>query len=262
MCQGLYDKLLLCKSLCMSLSRAKTVPRYMYFSMTFTIVLYPIIERVPTLYLSKEEQKELAELIILDPIWLTRVMRAVVELDSENYSGDRTPAVTLVDDGIASKELLMEIWAEFLSDTDDRDQLFHHLCTILKAYCLIYPLKKNAIPNLEDRTEEAPSPSDSSSHSESERQPVAINKVFLIPCMLPENVERKDDRHLNWITFFFDFENFLPEVLYHRFLCQLLANCHTSPQCSKSWSRFNKIHGCNWKIELKRDVHRLKISVL
>ena len=208
--------------------------------------------------MSKEEQKELAELIILDPVWLTRVMRAIVELDSDDYSGDRIPAVTLVEDGIASEELLMKIWAEFLGDTDDRDQAFHHLCTILKAYCLMYPLKKNAIPNLEDRAEEPPSPS----HSESERQPAVVNKYFLIPCMLPENVRRKDDSHLNWITFFFDFEKFLPEVLYHRFLCQLLADCHTSPQCCKNWSRFNNIHGCNWKIEPMRDVHRLKISVL
>lgn len=219
---------------------------------------------MPTLYLSKEEQKELAELIILDSVWLTRVMRAVVELDTDDYSGDRIPAVTLVEDGIASEELLMKIWAEFLGDTDDRDQAFHHLCTILKAYCLIYPLKKNAIPNLEDRPEEPPSPGDSFSHSESERRSAVaiLNKDFLIPCMLPETVERKDDSHLNWIMFFFDFEKFLPEVLYHRFLCQLLADCHTSPQCYKSWSQFNNIHGCNWKIEPMRDVHRLRISVL
>ena len=209
-----------------------------------------------------EEREELAKLIILDPAWLSRVMRAVVELDPSDFYGDRKPAVRLNKEGIASKELLMDIWAEFLSDTEDREQSFHNLCTILKAYCLIYPLKKSAIPNLEDRTEESPSPSDSSSHSESERQPAIINKLFLIPCMLPENVKRKDDSHLNWITFFFDFENFLPEVLYHRFLCQLLADCHTSPQCSKSWTRFNNIHGCNWKIEPMRDVHRLRISIL
>lgn len=218
---------------------------------------------MPTLYLNEEEREELAKLIILDPAWLSRVMRGVVELDPSDFCGDRKPAVTLKKEGIASKELLMKIWAEFLSDTDNRDQAFHHLCTILKAYCLIYPLKKSALPNLEDRTEESPSPSDSSSHSESERQPEIItNEFFLIPWMLPKNVERKDDSHLNWITFFFDFEKFLPEVLYHRFLCQLLADCHTSPQCYKSWSQFNNIHGCNWRIEPMRDVHMLKISML
>ena len=223
---------------------------------------YPAVERVPTLYLSEEEQKELAKLIILDPAWLTKVMRAVVELDSHNVRGDRTPAMTLSEDGIASKELLMNIWAEFLPDTEDRDQLFHHLCTILKAYCLIYPLKESTIPNTGDKSEEPSFLSGSSSSESSERQSVTINELFLIPCMLPENIQRRDDSHLNWITFYFDFEKFLPEVLYHRFVCQLLADCHTPPQCSKSWSRFNSVHGCNWIIEPMRNLHQLRISVL
>ena len=212
--------------------------------------------------MNEKEQEELAKLIVLDPAWLSKVMRAVVELDLSDFDGDRKPAVTLKNEGIASKELLVKIWMEFLSDTEDKDQAFLHLCTILKAYCLVYPLTNSAIPNSEERTEESPSSSDSSNHSESEREPAVLSEFFLIPCMLPKNVEKKDDSHLNWITFYFDFEKFLPEVLYHRFLCQLLADSHSSPQCSKTWSRFNNIQGCNWKVEPMRDVHMLRISVL
>ena len=220
-----------------------------------------IAEHVPTLYLNEEERKELAELIILDPAWLSKVMRAVMELHPSVFHGDRKLAVRLNKEGVASKELLMEIWHEFLPDSDDCSQSFHHLCSILKAYCLIYPLKENTVPNSESKSEELPSPSISSNFdSQSERQLVTNTKLFLIPCMLPESTKRKDDSHLNWITFYFDFEKYLPEVLYHRFICQLIADCHTSPQCSKSWSRFNNIFGCNWKIELLRDM--LKIAVL
>ena len=213
--------------------------------------------------MNDDERKELAKLIILDPAWLSRVMRAVVELDPGGYCRDRQPAVELSNKGVASKELLVDIWDEFLPDTDDKDQSFHHLCTILKAYCLIYPLKESTVPNLEVKSEEPPSPSVSSnSESRSVRQAVAITDFFLIPCMLPEKTKWKGDHHLNWITFYFDFEKFLPEVLYHRFICQMIAECRTRLQCSKSWSRFINIRGCNWKIEPLRDVHRLKISVL
>lgn len=229
-----------------------------------SITFFPIAERVPTLYLNKDEREELAKLIILDPAWLSRVMRAVVELDPRDFCGNRKLALKLSKEGIASRELLMKLWAEFLSDTEDKDQSFHHLCSILKAYCLVYPLQESAIPNVEDKSEEPPSPSVTSSFESSERQSQSImnDELFLIPWMLPENIKRKDDSHLNWITFFFDFEKFLPEVLYHRFICQLLAECHTPPQCSKSWSRFNNVYGCNWKVEPLRDVHRLRISVL
>lgn len=212
-----------------------------------------------------EEQEELAELIILDPAWLSRVMRAVVEIDASDILGNRKPVMRLNKEGIASKELLMDIWDEFLPGTDDRDQSFHHLCTILKAYCLIYPLKDSSMPNSEDKNEEPPSPIVSSSSESSERQSVTNNDFFLIPCMLPESVKRKKDSHFKyWITFYFDFEKFLPEVLYHRFVCQLLAavaDRRKSPKCSKIWSQFN-ICGCIWKIEPLRDAHMLKISVL
>ena len=235
-------------------------------SSIFMHLLCPIVERVPTLYLNEKEREELAKLIILDPAWLSLVMKAVVELHPSNFSDDRKLARRLNKEGVASKELLMYIWNEFLPKTDDKDRSFHHLCTTLKAYCLIYPLKESSIPNLEDKNEEiSASLSVSSICESSEKQTV---NLFLIPCMLPEDTEGKDD-HLDWITFHFDFEKFLPKVLYHRFICQLIAdfqranvNRRTSPQYSKSWCRFNNIRGCNWKIELLSDVHRLKISVL
>ena len=215
--------------------------------------------------MNEEEKQELSGLIILDPAWLSLVMRAVVELNTGDFPGDRKLAARLKKEGIASDELLLTIWNEFLPRTDNRDQSFHHLCTILKAYCLVYPLKECTVPNSEDNTEEPSSQSISS--SESPAKQMKTEKLFLIPCMLPESATGDD--HLSWITFYFDFEKFLPEVVYHRFVCQLIAEfqktdskLRSRPQFSKSLCRLYNINECNWKVELLRDDHRLKISVL
>ena len=208
-----------------------------------------------------EEREELAKLIILDPAWLGKVMGAIVELDPSDpdFHGDRKPAMKLTKAGIASKELLMEVWGDILADTADRNRSFDHLCTILKAYCLIYPLKESTVRSLEDHS------------STSESLETLSVRHFLVPCMLPdaERIKGRDDNHWDWIIFYFDFESFLPEELYHRLLCQLIAefqrtnsNSLTPPQFSKRFCRFNNIYDCNWKVELLRDVHRLKISVL
>ena len=230
--------------------------------------MFLLLGRVPTLYLNEEERKKLAGLIILDPAWLSKVMRAVVELDPDDYEGDREPAARLINECVASKNLLLELWDEFLPKTVNREESFHHLCTILKAYCLIYPLKESTVLISEGGEESVVS---STSVAPTESLESTPSELYLVPCMLPENVNgRKDDSHLNWITFYFDFEKFLPEVIFHRFICQLIAvfqkdnpkGRSSPPQFSKWWCRFNNIHRCNWKIELQRDLHRLKVSVL
>ena len=183
-------------------------------------------------------------------------MKTIMELDPREYTGDRVPVCQLTKEGIASKGLLLKLWEELLPDRDSKERSFHHLCTILKAYCLIYPLKESMVS--------FPTAVPSESH---ESTP---SDLFLVPCMLPEKLDgRKEACHLDWVTFYFDFEKFLPEVIYHRFICQLIAVCqrtnsiqHAPCQFSKTWCCFNNIHDCNWKIELQGGLHRLKISVL
>ena len=189
-----------------------------------------------------------------------------MELDQDNFGGDRMPVARLTKECVASKSLLLELWDEFLPNTVDREELFQYLCTILKAYCLIYPLKENTVSTSEEGNGGVESSAEATL-SECKSKP---SDLFLVPCMLPENIDgRKDDNHLKWITFYFDFEKFLPEVIYHRFICQLIAvfqrdnpSGRTPPQFSRCWCRFNGVHSCNWKLELQRDLHRLKISVL
>ena len=186
-------------------------------------------------------------------------MKTVCQIDPRGEDGDRMAIGQLIREGIASKDLLLELWREFLPDGDREAQSFHHLCTILKAYCLIYPLKESMMSIPKDRTTVL-----------SESHESTPSDLFLVPCMLPERLDgRKEASHLDWVAFYFDFEKFLPEVIYHRFICQLIAVCqrtnssqHAPSQLSKIWCRFNNIHDCNWKIELQRGLHRLKISVL
>ena len=213
---------------------------------------------------------EIVELIILDPSWLSKVMKAIVELDPAEFEGDRRN-VHMLRKGVASKQLLMKVWNEFLLDATQEDQPFHHLCMILQAYCLIYPLKESVLSDSENRSEQLTYSSTSSTSKVSERHESKASDLFLVPCMLPPETveERKDDSQLNWMTFYFNFQKFLPEVIYHRFICQMLAafqranfNCCALQQFSRTWCRFDNIHDCNWKIELQRNLHRLKISLL
>ena len=198
-------------------------------------------------------------------------MRDIVELNpkSGEYKHDRMPANKLADEGIASKDLLLDLWKTFLPEDSNRDKTFRHLCTILKAYCLVYPLNESIAlsGDVSIRSGEEMAVSTSVEVTAPKAKP---DELFLVPCMLPAKPEdKKEDSKLPWVTFYFDFKKFLPEVIYHRFICLLLAkypspssSSRSRPQFSETWCLFNGINKCNWKVEILRDVHRLKISVL
>jgi len=73
--------------------------------------------------------------------------------------------------------------------------------------------------------------------------------------------------NLPWITFYFDFQGFLPVEVFNRFVCLMLARsqakCTTSrlPEFSATCCRFYEIEGCNWKLEIEAG-HLLKVSVM
>jgi len=173
--------------------------------------------------------------------------------------------------GIASAELLRGCWEEYNS-TDD-DVSFRQLCLMLQAYCLIYPIRgdmgrclphRSQSDNYEiSTTTAAASPSLSHSQSACGADTTADN--FLVPCKLPENVELKKDR-LSWITFYFDFQGFLPVEIFNRFVCLMLAQSQSKhksqlPEFSATCCRFYQIKGCNWKLEIEAG-HLLKVSVM
>jgi len=135
-----------------------------------------------------------------------------VELDwNEDYEGIKNTSIQeLIKKGIADKHLLEKRWSEELDILNERwsDELntfdLSHLCLILQAYCLIFPI-----------------------HSQDkENESVKCSAKYLIPCKLPD---RRDGPAISEEEFafydfkvIFDFKKFLPSEVYHRFICWLL----------------------------------------
>lgn len=181
-------------------------------------------------------------------------MKVIMEL-SRTSQGHRSVIIKLHDTGIASETLLREKWADFYSESESRSgPSFQQLCLILQAYCLIFPLK-----GFQSQAEPA------EDLSCTNRQ---TDMSFLVPCQLPE-IAKEDEISSNvpLIVFYFDFEKFLPEDVYHRLICILLfhAGDHTykelMPKFSKLWSYFYDIDESHWKFEYQRELHRLKVSI-
>lgn len=176
--------------------------------------------------------------------------------------------------GVASCKLLKACWSEFTKSTS-----FQKLCLMLQANCLIYPLSNSPCPDL-DRAESDPVPSDNLPPNQPERsrtdptQETTDEKVqvsqYLVPCRLPKECKpNKADSRMQWMTFYFDFNKFLPEVIFHRFICLMLATSQSKRSKKKKLNdtfsstccTFYNIDECHWKIELERNLHRLRVSV-
>ena len=199
-----------------------------------------------------EQQKELVDLIILRPDWLISVMKVIMELKlSNDVPGVQQKLVSkLAKTGEADIKLLKVCWEkEELLSPPKID--IHHLCLILQAYCLIYP-----ILSIVD--------SDTNSNSEPAK---STTSSYIIPCKLPP--EYKDPRNRKLVdpfTFVFDFIDFLPDEIYHRLICLGLKhakpprgypNVFSSKKCF-----FQNLKDTNWIMEIDAEKHKLRFSVM
>lgn len=212
-------------------------------------------DRLPTLFLpdQKEDQLLLKSLVILDPVWLISVMRVVMELNRKS-PGDRSLIINLIETGIASDSLLRETWSTFFS-APESTLSFETLCLMLQAYCLIFPLKEHKL----EGSERCSSP-------DINKKPMLYS--FLIPCMLPEiPPDEEVDCGIPWVHFYFDFEKFIPEEIYHRLICIILADIgdpdsdDARPKFSKLWSCFYDIDDSHWRFDFQRGDHKLMVSI-
>lgn len=183
-------------------------------------------------------------------------MKVIMEL-SHKSQGDRSLIIKLINTGIASESILREKWEGFY----ESDLSFKKLCLILQAYCLIFPLKP-CKPN--GKVQQLSQPVEMEIETQSAPEPTAETS-FLIPSMLPDHAEDPVDCGVPWVHFYFDFEKFLPETIYHRLLCIMLANAedHYSDEAKfcKLWSCFYDIDESHWRFEFQHIHHRLKVSV-
>ena len=192
------------------------------------------------LFLQEDCYQDIADLVLLDPQWLMRAMKAVMELSPGAYATElsNTQLRTLFTDGIANFELLEVCWGRFIPESSSGIKV-HHLILISQAYCLIYPLRTTRV----------------------------LDEKYMIPCMLPDNiVDHKFTK--NHRTFYMNFHRFLPNEIYYQLICVASSMCEVR-QTMKAHNSFSKrscllhnLHDTNWVIEMEPEKQRLKITFL
>lgn len=204
------------------------------------------LDDLPRLFLREEEYQLLQDLIVLDPDWLIKLMRVIMELDpKKEVPGIRGDHLRdLSSSGIAYSEVLEVAWEEFISPRDSDGIKLHHLRLILQAYCLIYPIELVTSTGKKCPTQ------------------------YIIPCKFPTEIESTDLP--KWVgkcdTFYFDFDDFLPSEIYHRLIC--LASKESKPPLKKhkcyssKMCIFYSLLDTKWVIENEGPEQRLKMGVI
>ena len=222
-------------------------------------------EKLPTLYLSEEEKKVLDDLVLLDPTWLTKVMRTVLELKLHVGTGSSMTNAEMLEfkkTATADASLLRKCWEEFT----DEVHVFRQLCLMLQSFCLIFPLPQSESQPPE-RSSSTPASSQSAeqgsgtqqiNRSQSEGQPPSKPvTTYLIPSMLPELPCPTDEslKKSYDFSFSFDFRGFLPVEVYHRLLCLMMRD-QKKEKTRKSKDMFTAeffqvkcIQECNWMVQ-------------
>ena len=225
-------------------------------------------------------------LVLLNPAWLTNMMRVVMELQTGKGCKLTNEEIhCLKVSACAKASVLKRCWDE-LNDDD-----FDKLMLMLQSFCLIYPLpvselqvakeqspiatagispldtgSPQAIHSLEKASSKqsstttvvASSPDKQDTESTEainckEKAFSTLDKVYLIPSKLCVDPQCIGESLFNF-TFDFDFCGFLPVEVYHRILCLMLKNqsCSTKSK-GRFTANFFKIHGveeCNWLVQM------------
>ena len=183
-----------------------------------------------------------------------------MELKSKgsNVKLNNTQLVCLDSNGEADYEVFEACWEEYLSFIS-----VDHLCLIFQAYGLIYPVKHSAYI--------------SSNYYiirwivQAYRliYPVKPRNNYIIPCKLPEDIDKNSDVYegSSWTIFYFDFFKFLPNEIYYQLICLALSKCEAEdPRAHSKYSKrkcfFVNLKGTNWIIELEQENQRLKFKVM
>ncbi len=202
---------------------------------TLFFALIALAEFLPRLFL-QDFYKELNDLVVLDLKWLLTAMKVIMEITVRDDVADLTLSQKrrLEKNGVADFEVFEVCWKKFVSEPIK----VRHLCLIFQAYCLMFP--------------------------------VANQQQFIIPSKLPDNIHIGQVCKVleEYTTFYFDFNQFLPDEIYHRLIClassyckversQRLSNCYSKRICF-----FSRLRDTNWVIEMEEENQTLKFMVL
>ena len=222
-----------------------------------------LLEYLPRLFLHGREYDELKNLVILRRQWLFNRMAIIMEFKSETSGKQSTTSNIPSKEDVAERltnsqkkalkkgradyNTLQKCWEDFTSQGAIYIS-FKQLCLIFQAYCIIFPIDDNKVE-------------------------------YLIPSMFPELTEKlkkEKNEKFERICFYmyFDFKGFLPAQIYYQLVCLLFRgakigspeNIFTSTVCvlddvkpHRQW--IAKDEDCHWKVEYKRDTHKLIVGV-
>ena len=169
------------------------------------------------------------------------MMKVIMELSTKNgVQLSNKQILKLVKEGVADSEVLEACWRKFVPPSDVPSLITtEHLSLLFKAYGLIHPLLSHADP-----------------------------AEFLIPSKLPEEIKDSTICRMveQYTPFYFDFNGFLPDVVYHRLVC--LMSTISEPlhpdghnHYSKQRCFFSGIMGTNFITEMDESKQRLRIRV-
>ena len=169
------------------------------------------------------------------------MMKVIMELSTKKEVKLSTQQILkLVQEGVADSQVLEACWRKFVPPSDVPSLITtEHLSLLFKAYGLIHPLLSHADP-----------------------------AEFLIPSKLPEEIKDSTICRMveQYTPFYFDFNGFLPDVVYHRLVCLMSTISEPlHPDVHNHYSKqrcfFSGIMGTNFITEMDESKQRLRIRV-
>jgi hypothetical protein len=161
------------------------------------IITYPCV--IPSIFLSEEEREKLKDVILCGPQHLADKMKELIQPHKhiDDLDADESD---LLDKNIVSGSSLQKIF--FGEGVAVNDEYLEYICLFLRAYGLLFPIGKEGREELDSGKTQ--------------------NLRFFVPCCLkylPEKFGTPPLALRRCFSFEFNFNGYLPEELFVRFIC-------------------------------------------
>jgi ankyrin repeat protein/GTPase SAR1 family protein len=167
------------------------------------IITYPRV--IPNVFLSEEDKEKLKDVILCGPQRLADKMKEVIQLSKHI---DKLDAIEsdLFQKSIATRSSLETVF--FGKNPPVDENYLEYICLFLRAYGLLFPIDKEE----SDKTEDG-------------------KTQFFVPCCLQDLPKQSGIPPLalkRYLSFEFDFDGYLPDELFIRFVCMAASEATSS----------------------------------
>ena len=188
------------------------------------------------------EKADINAIVLVNPSWLIDIMKKVMKVEKSNPDLTNTDIINLQTTGRTTADVLFKLWQKDHHGSDDQFQL---ICLLMRAHGLMQAIK------YESSDKSVPKPT----HTSHSTEPQSLE--FIIPCMLSN---KKPEFHLEGYTFYFDFNGFLPQEVFHCLICLVIKKCQeTPPMCWADACIWYCMKGYDWSVQLLSGEHKLKV---